>query len=47
MYKARDPLIDRLVILKTLAVGLPNDEGLEFRKRVDRELRSAGQIEPS
>ena len=44
VYKARDPLIDRLVILKTLAVGLPNDEGLEFRKRVDRELKSAGRL---
>ena len=44
VYKARDPLIDRLVIIKTLAVGLPNDEGLEFRKRVDRELKSAGRL---
>lgn len=44
VYKARDPLIDRLVILKTLAVGLPNVEGLEFRKRVDRELKSAGRL---
>ena len=44
VYKARDPLIDRLVILKTLAVGLPNDEGIEFRKRVDRELKSAGRL---
>jgi len=44
VYKARDPLIDRLVIVKTLAVGLPNDEGLEFRKRLDRELKSAGRL---
>ena len=44
MYKARDPLIDRLVTLKTLAVGLPNDESIEFRKRVDRELKSAGRL---
>jgi serine/threonine protein kinase len=44
VYKARDPLIDRLVIIKTLAVGLPNDEGLEYRKRVDRELKSAGRL---
>ena len=44
MYKARDPLIDRLVIIKTLAVGLPNDEGLEFRKRLDRELKIRGRL---
>src|SRR5215218_7614473 len=44
VYKARDPLINRLVTLKTLAVGLPNDEGSEFRKRVDRELKSAGRL---
>jgi serine/threonine-protein kinase len=44
VYKARDPLIDRLVILKTLTVGLPNDEAIEFRKRVDRELKSAGRL---
>ena len=44
VYKARDPLIDRLVILKTLAVGLPRDEVTDFRKRVDRELKSAGRL---
>ena len=44
VYKARDPLIDRLVILKTLAVGLPHDEVTEFRKRIDRELKSAGRL---
>jgi serine/threonine-protein kinase len=44
VYKARDPLIDRLVMVKTLAVGLPHDEVTEFRKRVDRELKSAGRL---
>ena len=44
VYKARDPLIDRLVILKTLAVGLPLGEITDFRKRVDRELKSAGRL---
>lgn len=44
VYKARDPLIDRLVILKTLAVGLPRDEVTEFQKRLNRELRSAGRL---
>ena len=44
VYKARDPLIDRLVILKTLAAGLPHDEVTEFRKRIDRELKSAGRL---
>jgi len=44
VYKARDPLIDRLVMLKALAVGLPRDEVTEFRKRVNRELKSAGRL---
>ena len=44
VYKARDPLIDRLVTIKTMAVGLPDDEYPEFQRRVERELKSAGRL---
>ncbi len=44
VYKARDPLIDRLVTIKTLDVGLPRGEYEAFQRRVDRELKSAGRL---
>ena len=44
VYKARDPLIDRLVTLKTIDVGLPSAEYEAWRRRVDRELKSAGRL---
>ena len=44
VYKARDPLIDRLVTIRTIDVGLPTSEYEAFRKRVDRELKSAGRL---
>lgn len=44
VYKARDPLIDRLVTIRTIDVGLPSSEYEAFRRRVDRELKSAGRL---
>ena len=44
VYKARDPLIDRLVTIRTIDVGLPTSEYEAFRRRVDRELKSAGRL---
>ena len=44
VYKARDPLIERLVTIRTIDVGLPTSEYEAFRRRVDRELKSAGRL---
>ncbi len=44
VYKARDPLIERLVALKTIAVELRGAEAVAFRQRFFREARSAGGL---
>ena len=44
VYLARDPLIDRLVALKTLRVDLDADHAEEFRERFVREARAAGRL---
>jgi hypothetical protein len=44
VYKARDPIIDRLVLVKTIEVGLSSAEYEGWRRRVDRELKSAGRL---
>jgi serine/threonine-protein kinase len=44
VYKAHDPLIDRRVTIRTIDVGVPTSEYEAFRKRVDRELKSAGRL---
>ena len=42
VYKARDPMIDRIVALKTLTTGLASDANL--LKRFYSEARSAGNL---
>ena len=44
VYLARDPIIDRLVALKTLRVDLDADHVDEFRERFVREARAAGRL---
>ena len=44
VYKARDPLIDRVVAIKTLGLGLSPIEAQTFRKRFAREAKSAGRL---
>ncbi|HYQ99852.1 MAG TPA: serine/threonine-protein kinase [Casimicrobiaceae bacterium] len=44
VFRARDPLIDRIVAIKTITVGLSRIEAEEFEKRFDREARSAGRL---
>lgn len=44
VYKARDPLIDRLVALKTVGVETHSAEADAYRQRFFREARSAGGL---
>jgi serine/threonine protein kinase len=44
VFRARDPLIDRIVAIKTINVGLSRVEAEDFGKRFDREARSAGRL---
>ncbi|HVF62511.1 MAG TPA: protein kinase [Casimicrobiaceae bacterium] len=44
VYKAKDPLIDRVVAVKTLGFGLSPIEAEAFRKRFAREAKSAGRL---
>ncbi len=44
VFRARDPLIDRVVAIKTINVGLSRVEAEDFEKRFDREARSAGRL---
>ncbi|MFO1314962.1 MAG: serine/threonine-protein kinase [Burkholderiales bacterium] len=44
VYKARDPLIDRLVALKTVGVEAHSAEADAYRQRFFREARSAGGL---
>ena len=44
VFRARDPLIDRIVAIKTINVGLSRVEAEDFEKRFDREARSAGRL---
>jgi serine/threonine protein kinase len=41
VYKARDPMIDRAVAIKTLGVKLEDEQFAEFKARLFREARSA------
>jgi serine/threonine protein kinase len=44
VYKAKDPLLDRIVAIKTLGLGLSPIEAEAFRKRFAREAKSAGRL---
>jgi hypothetical protein len=44
VFRARDPLIDRIVAIKTINVGLSSIEAEIFAKRFDHEARSAGRL---
>ena len=44
VFRARDPLLDRIVAIKTINVGLSRVEAEAFEKRFDREARSAGRL---
>ena len=47
VYKARDPLIDRTVALKTVALDLSPEESEAFEQRFYREAKSAGRLNHS
>ena len=47
VYRARDPLIDRIVAIKTIALDLSNTESVAFEQRFYREARSAGRLSHS
>jgi serine/threonine-protein kinase len=44
VYKARDPLIDRMVAIKTVNIGLSSAEMEAFERRFFREAKSAGRL---
>ena len=44
VYLARDPIIDRLIALKTLRLDLAPEDAEEFRPRFLREARAAGRL---
>jgi serine/threonine protein kinase len=44
VYRARDPIIDRQVALKTLRVDLDAEHAEEFRARFVREAQAAGRL---
>jgi serine/threonine-protein kinase len=47
VYKARDPLIDRIVAIKTIFLDLSATESAEFEQRFYREAKSAGRLNHS
>jgi len=44
VYKARDPLIDRVVAIKTINLGLAMDEKEEYEGRFYQEAKAAGRL---
>jgi serine/threonine-protein kinase len=44
VYKARDPLLDRALALKTVSIEFEGDEFESFERRFYREARSAGRL---
>lgn len=44
VYRARDPLLERTVAIKTISLDLSKDEFEEFEQRFYREARSAGRL---
>jgi serine/threonine-protein kinase len=44
VYKARDPVLDRIVAIKTINLTLPKDELAEYEARFYQEARAAGGL---
>jgi len=44
VYKAKDPLIDRVVAIKTINLGLALDEKEEYEERFYQEAKAAGRM---
>jgi len=44
VYRARDPLIDRVVAIKTINLGLALDEKEEYESRFYQEAKAAGRL---
>lgn len=44
VYKAKDPLIDRVVAIKTINLGLAMDEKEEYEGRFYQEAKAAGRL---
>lgn len=44
VYKAKDPVIDRLVAIKTISLYLPKDELAEYEARFYQEAKAAGRL---
>jgi len=44
VYRARDPMIDRVVAIKTVAIALLRQEGADAESRFLREAQSAGRL---
>jgi len=44
VYKAKDPLIDRVVAIKTINLGLALDEKEEYEGRFYQEAKAAGRL---
>ncbi|MEI7455090.1 MAG: serine/threonine-protein kinase [Nitrosomonadales bacterium] len=44
VYKARDPLIDRVVAIKTINLGMAQEEMDEYEGRFYQEARAAGRL---
>ena len=44
VYKARDPLLDRIVAIKTINLTLPKDELAEYEARFYQEAKAAGGL---
>ncbi len=44
VYKARDPLLDRIVAIKTISLNLPDEEVAEYEARFYQEAKAAGQL---
>ncbi|NNM83277.1 MAG: serine/threonine protein kinase [Burkholderiales bacterium] len=44
VYKARDPVLDRIVAIKTLSLNLSDDEFQEYEARFYQEAKATGKI---
>ncbi|MEK6211302.1 MAG: serine/threonine-protein kinase [Pseudomonadota bacterium] len=44
VYKARDPMLDRVVAIKTVSLTLPKDELAEYEARFYQEAKAAGGL---